>query len=640
MQDRCTHDSEIFLAALMPMSFAPRQDRQCHIVLNGSVLQGQFAVGRFPVMQAADLEIWEACPLPHFAWQVPNNCVICTRRGSGCVALGGGDYDGGLLQFTSDRALLAFLNFTHGGRTVPEFVAARKEIEDHVKSVQIVPVPLTSIMQYRHHCLTTPTPQIRGLLTAMAEKAQQAAFESLAPRRDGSLIRAVRLAVAAEKAYDAPKKVNAKAMIELGHNLLRDARLHMNLPRSTISIRPLFAFSPSQNKPEEALTICTSKFNLGQVWMPLPSVNLSAAAGAAIRCRMLKGTNLGRNMLFSMAFLLSSGANKVLLRILLVRVSHYAFMLGVLTNLLYITIFGLQFRYELKTAGEQDDESQADSFKFALNGRGLRLLAGAGACEAAAFVGLPLCASLLPGSLLPVMSQGLLIFSMIFSWAILGKRYDLLQVLGVVVVATGVGICTWPNLTADFITDEAFGGGLWIIIAAIGLFLSYGFISFSLVLKELAFIRFKQWRRENGHKKGDLNLEMVNFATALWQGWALMLLWPVNFAFLTRQDTATYFRSAFKAFRRAGVWLVAYLGVNLVYTEVTTIVLKQLSAVIFLLVNVLNVPLVSLFFCLKLPLLGAAPFRWSFVAGLVVIIGGLLTYNHKTLTAWRGSKDD
>ena len=59
----------------------------------------------------------------------------------------------------------------------------------------------------------------------MAEKAQQAAFESLAPHRDGSLIRAVRLAVAADKAYDAPKKVNAQAIIELGHTLLRDARL-------------------------------------------------------------------------------------------------------------------------------------------------------------------------------------------------------------------------------------------------------------------------------------------------------------------------------------------------------------------------------------------------------------------------------
>ena len=63
---------------------------------------------------------------------------------------------------------------------------------------------------------------------------------------------------------------------------------------------------------------------------------------------------MAKNILLSMVFLLSSGANKaptqaehwpcqVLLRILLVLVSDYAFMLGVLTNLLYITTFGLQF---------------------------------------------------------------------------------------------------------------------------------------------------------------------------------------------------------------------------------------------------------------------------------------------------------
>ncbi|CAL1140711.1 unnamed protein product, partial [Cladocopium goreaui] len=213
------------------------QDRQCHIVVNGSVWVGQFAV--------------------------PNNCVICTCIGSGCVALGGGDYDGDLLMFTSDPALLAFLEFTNGGRKLPEFVAARGEIERHVKSVQFKPLPLTSIMHYRHHCLTTPTPQIRGLLTAMAEKTQQAAFESLAPHRDGSLIRAVRLAVAAEKAYDAPKKVNAKAIIELGHTLLRDACLQMNSPRSTISLRPLFLYAQGapQLDPEKVLCNCMPKFN-------------------------------------------------------------------------------------------------------------------------------------------------------------------------------------------------------------------------------------------------------------------------------------------------------------------------------------------------------------------------------------------
>ena len=69
----------------------------------------------------------------------------CIALGGGCVALGGGDYDGDLLMFTSDPALLAFLEFTNGGRKLPEFVAARTEIERHVKSVQIMPLPLTSI---------------------------------------------------------------------------------------------------------------------------------------------------------------------------------------------------------------------------------------------------------------------------------------------------------------------------------------------------------------------------------------------------------------------------------------------------------------------------------------------------------------
>ena len=109
-------------------------------------------------------------------------------------------------MFTGNSKLLEFLEFTHDGSTVPEFIAARAFVEDKVKAVQIKPKRLRSVMQYRRHVLQTPTPQVRGLLTAMAEKAQQAAFDSLAPQRDGSQIRGVRLAVAAEKAYDAPKK--------------------------------------------------------------------------------------------------------------------------------------------------------------------------------------------------------------------------------------------------------------------------------------------------------------------------------------------------------------------------------------------------------------------------------------------------
>lgn len=52
----------------------------------------------------------------------------------------------------------------------------------------------------------------------------------------------------------------------------------------------------------------------------------------------------------------------------------------------------------------------------------------------------------------------------------------------------------------------------------------------------------------------------------------------------------------------------------LMYTLSTSIFFPLLRFFLFH-VSLLQVPLVSLFFCFKLPLLGAAPFRWSFVAG-------------------------
>ena len=106
-------------------SLQPRQANQCHIILNGECWVGKFAVWRFPVMQPSDIQVLEACPLPNYAWFVPDNCCICTTKGSGCVSLGGGDYDGDLLMFTSNPTLLRFLACTYDGLDMPKFNAAR-----------------------------------------------------------------------------------------------------------------------------------------------------------------------------------------------------------------------------------------------------------------------------------------------------------------------------------------------------------------------------------------------------------------------------------------------------------------------------------------------------------------------------------
>ena len=89
---------------------------------------------------------------------------------------------------------------------------------------------LQRVCEHTRYCLQVRTPSVRGILTAIAEIGQEAVFKSPHPLADGSLIRAVRLAVSAEKAYDAPKKTDARKIIALGQALLRDAGLAFNSP--------------------------------------------------------------------------------------------------------------------------------------------------------------------------------------------------------------------------------------------------------------------------------------------------------------------------------------------------------------------------------------------------------------------------
>ena len=222
---------------------------------------------------------------PKSAKYVPNNCCICTGEGPGDVALGGGDYDGGLSVFSANKHLLNFLKCTQDGDGQPEVQAAREFVEGYTE--KSAPAPLESMVGYRDYCMRVRTPSGRGILTAMAEIGQEKVFKSLNPLADGWLIRAVRLAVAAEKAYDAPKKTDARKIIALGQALLRDAGLTFNSPRSTrcIAVAKIFRLDAARLDP--AAVLLGVNLRLGLVWMPSPQIVLSSDAGAALRPRLL-----------------------------------------------------------------------------------------------------------------------------------------------------------------------------------------------------------------------------------------------------------------------------------------------------------------------------------------------------------------
>lgn len=353
-----------------------------------------------------------------------------------------------------------------------------------------------------------------------------------------------------------------------------------------------------------------------------------AAAGTVAPAPAAEGTRARRlrsQALLAFTFLVSAAGNKILLRILLILAAPYTHLLGVLTNALYIVVFSSQLLWARRTGAP----GVAASVRFVSSGLGFRCLATAGMSEAVAFVMVPLFASRLPGTLMPVMAQGILLFSMCFGVPLLGNRYSSQQVVGAAVVVAGVGICTFGVGLPS--------GGAWMSTSAVarhllnvsGLFCAYAFIALAVTVKEMAFRHFRQEACQAGALADatPLRMEVVNFYTAFWQGLAMQLLWPVNFALVTQMGVGEYFAAGVAGLWQARHWVVVYLCVNLAYTVATTAVLQRLSAIALLLTNVLNVPLVSLLFCLELPLLGAAPFHYSLLVGLAVIVFGLITYN-------------
>lgn len=95
---------------------------------------------------------------------------MCSTQGLGVTALGGGDYDGDDVAVTTDEALIAFLQDTQAH--------VQSLREKYPVTVQVPNTPAKAWtdqcrdVSYVEHATTVPTPQVRGVATALAEKAQ------------------------------------------------------------------------------------------------------------------------------------------------------------------------------------------------------------------------------------------------------------------------------------------------------------------------------------------------------------------------------------------------------------------------------------------------------------------------------------
>eukprot|EP00931_Biecheleriopsis_adriatica_P088573 TRINITY_DN62865_c0_g1_i1.p1 TRINITY_DN62865_c0_g1~~TRINITY_DN62865_c0_g1_i1.p1 ORF type:complete len:418 (-),score=69.42 TRINITY_DN62865_c0_g1_i1:19-1152(-) len=323
-------------------------------------------------------------------------------------------------------------------------------------------------------------------------------------------------------------------------------------------------------------------------------------------------------ILLGVVYLVATVFNKVLFRLTLVPFGQSTHLLSIVTNIAYLCYFLFVCR-----RADKAGSISKDAWNYARSGGGKWLLVMTGVAQAVTFTLMPLFARRLPGSTVTVIAQSMLPFSMLLSFLFLGRRYDRLQFAGVLTVVIGIYVCTQSSPASGQVAASA---GL--LLASLGLLASYFFNAVSFVFKETSMIRFLE---ENPSER--LNGNVVNLMTTVWQGLTLWVFWPVNFALLTDMAPAAYFKHALAMASQPGpgCLLLVYCAANIFYVIITLAAITRLSSVVVLLLSTLAVPLTTLVFCMNLPMLGAAPFRWLTMLGVLVIFAGLLLYNHKQL---------
>mmetsp|Transcript_2709 Transcript_2709/g.8224 ORF Transcript_2709/g.8224 Transcript_2709/m.8224 type:complete len:382 (-) Transcript_2709:1865-3010(-) len=313
-----------------------------------------------------------------------------------------------------------------------------------------------------------------------------------------------------------------------------------------------------------------------------------------------------------------SVANRITHRILLVPMRDYTFLISQFVSFAYVVIYG-SILYKRHKAGIVT----SDMIRFAR--AKWTTFAAIGGLEALTFTIQLYTAARLPGGLIGILSQGILPFTMVLSAIFRGKQYTPLQILGVGVMILGVLTSLYPSFSA---LPSAMGADL--TFNALLYFVSAGFVALALVLKE------------NALQGANLDVFVVNTSSSFMQliGTILLLPFSLTVALGSQRDKfGSYVAEGLRTFAGLqGMAITPFLGFLYIAANVTMNIIgltlvKRMSAVATMVTSFVTVPLITLVFCLNLPLLIPTPFTPLFLLGVLIVMVGLGMYNWNLISA-------
>jgi hypothetical protein len=270
-------------------------DRQCLVISQGKVYEGECAMYRCPIHAPWDLEVHTAVPIPvgMDLTGYPDNSVILSAEGYVNSIMAGGDLDGDLNMLMFSPKLVEFLKFTQAGvdlldrRAIEEGVVGRMCRRD--KTNFISKQGKARLVEYVEFAHVACTKEVRGKVASMSSRAAYCAIRSDCPMTDGTGAAALDFVVLCHKAFDVPKHLSHKQVFDVMDALqavagfkARDMKVTKWLDRSLRYKFPELRHKNVVEKTVPHVAAILGEGKLGMVWIPQKELYLSFAAGKRV----------------------------------------------------------------------------------------------------------------------------------------------------------------------------------------------------------------------------------------------------------------------------------------------------------------------------------------------------------------------
>lgn len=322
------------------------------------------------------------------------------------------------------------------------------------------------------------------------------------------------------------------------------------------------------------------------------------------------------------SFVATAVANRVSNRVLLVFMLRHPYFLALATSVVQLAVYSALLRRRA-VRGLVTDRM----WHFAA--KNPWLLASFGACEGAFLPLVFYAAARLPGSLVQVLNQMLIPFTVLFSAALLRSRYTATQLLGVGTVLAGVLIlAVLPSDVAAAIASASRPRSQDILLCTV----AYALLAMGMVVKEIVLTKYAKANPDTPTRGFDYSLFIASATFArtfvVFCGWPIFNHWAAPGTSIWRDALA-----GVHILQQPFVLSLAvfYWASNTILSVTAMLLVQRSTAAAVVLANVVAFPLSTLLFCCPLPCLQPEPFKWRLLVSLVLVVAGNLLYNLRAI---------